>query len=210
MAEIAEIRGAEAQGRSLLRGLMEDERSTAAAIDALQADARQLRMMPASTVLERLPGMVAELARAGGKSVEWSSSGAEIEVDRRVLEALRDPLLHLVRNAVDHGIEPPADRKRARKPAEGQVVLAAVRERASVAISITDDGRGIDRDKVLEKAKRENLIDAHLDKLTDDQLLRVLARPGFTTAAAVTSVSGRGVGIDVARTRRRSNSASRR
>jgi two-component system chemotaxis sensor kinase CheA len=109
--------------------------------------------------------------------------------------------VHLLRNAVDHGIETPAERKRQKKTVEGEIVLAAIRERSSVAISITDDGRGIDRARILEKAKRDGLVGPHVERLTDDQLLRVLARPGFSTADAVTSVSGRGVGIDVAMTR---------
>lgn len=167
----------------------------------LQTEIIQARMTPVWQVFDRFPRLVRDVARQLGKQIAFRVEGKEIELDRAILDELGDPLVHLLRNAVDHGIEPPAERKRARKPAEGQVVLAAVRERASVAISITDDGRGIDREKILEKAKRENLIDAHLDKLTDDQLLRVLARPGFTTAAAVTNVSGRGVGIDVAMTR---------
>ena len=111
--------------------------------------------------------------------------------------------MHLLRNAVDHGIEPPAERRRRDKNPEGEIVLSAVRERSSVAISVTDDGRGIDRAGILERARRDGLVDAHADALTDDQLLRVLARPGFSTADAVTNVSGRGVGIDVAATRLR-------
>jgi two-component system chemotaxis sensor kinase CheA len=167
----------------------------------LQAEIIQARMTPVWQVFDRFPRLVRDVARQLGKQIAFRVEGKEIELDRAILDELGDPLVHLLRNAVDHGIESPADRKRARKPGEGQLVLAAVRERASVAISITDDGRGIDRDMVLEKAKRESLVDAHLDKLSDDQLLRVLARPGFTTAAAVTNVSGRGVGIDVAMTR---------
>jgi len=102
---------------------------------------------------------------------------------------------------VDHGIEMPAERRRRGKPAEGEIVLSAVRERASVAITIADDGRGIDRRRILEKAKRDGIADDHLESLSDDQLLRIIARPGFSTAEAVTSVSGRGVGIDVAMTK---------
>src|SRR5205823_2714541 len=98
-------------------------------------------------------------------------------------------------------VELPADRRRRGKKPEGEIVLAAVRERASVAISVRDDGRGIDRKQILERARRDGVVDAHAEALTDDQLLRVLARPGFSTAEAVTSVSGRGVGIDVAMTR---------
>src|SRR5207248_10412273 len=135
------------------------------------------------------------------KQVAFRVEGKEIELDREILDELGDPLVHLLRNAVDHGIEPPAERKKRKEDPEGEVVLAAVRERSSVAISISDDGRGIDRAQILEKAKREGVVGPHVEALSDDQLLRVLARPGFSTAEAVTSVSGRGVGIDVAVTR---------
>jgi len=167
----------------------------------LQSEIIQARMTPVWQVFDRYPRLVRDVARQLGKQVALRVEGKEIELDRAILDELGDPLVHLLRNAVDHGIEPPADRRRAGKPPEGEVVLSAVRERASVAISIVDDGRGIDRSKILEKAKRDGFVDAHVDALTDDQLLRILARPGFSTAQAVTSVSGRGVGIDVAMTR---------
>ena len=167
----------------------------------LQAEIIQARMTPVWQVFDRFPRLVCDLARELGKQVAFRVEGKEIEVDRAILDELGDPLLHLLRNAVDHGIESPADRKRRGKKPEGEIVLTAVRERASVAISVRDDGRGIDRAKVLARAKREGIVDAHAEALTDDQLLRVLARPGFSTAEAVTSVSGRGVGIDVAMTR---------
>src|SRR3989441_10205007 len=111
--------------------------------------------------------------------------------------------MHLLRNAVDPGIEPASERRRRGKPPEGEVVLTAARERASVAITVTDDGRGIDRSKTLERAKRDGVVDPHADTLTDDQLLRVLARPGFSTAETVTSVSGRGAGYRAGLTGRR-------
>jgi two-component system, chemotaxis family, sensor kinase CheA len=152
-------------------------------------------------VFDRFPRLVRDLARELGKQVSFRVEGKEIELDRTILDELGDPLLHLLRNAVDHGIEPLAERRRRGKKAEGEIVLTAVRERASVAISVSDDGRGIDRKKILERAKRDGVVDPHAEALTDDQLLRVLARPGFSTAEAVTSVSGRGVGIDVAVTR---------
>jgi two-component system chemotaxis sensor kinase CheA len=167
----------------------------------LQDEIMTSRMVPVWQVFDRFPRLVRDVARQLGKQVAFRVEGKEIELDRAILDELGDPLVHLLRNAVDHGIEPPAERKRHKKPPEGEVVLAAVRERASVAISIADDGRGIDRGRILEKAKREGLVDAHTEALSDDQLLRVIARPGFSTAEAVTSVSGRGVGIDVAMTR---------
>src|SRR5881396_1816046 len=167
----------------------------------LQAEIIQARMTPVWQVFDRFPRLVRHLARQLGKQVAFRVEGKEIELDRAILDELGDPLMHLLRNAVGHGIEPPAERRKAKKKVEGEVVLTAVRERSSVAISIADDGRGIDRGRVLEKAKREGLVDARAEALSDDQLLRVLARPGFSTAEAVTSVSGRGVGIDVALTK---------
>src|SRR5881296_1574458 len=169
----------------------------------LQAEIIQARMTPVWQVFDRFPRLVRDLARQLGKQVAFRVEGKEIELDRAILDELGDPLMHLLRNAVDHGIEPPAERRRRGKPPEGEVVLTAVRERASVAISVRDDGRGIDRAKILERARRDGLVDPHAEALTDDQLLRVLARPGFSTADAVTKVSGRGVGIDVAVTRLR-------
>ena len=167
----------------------------------LQNEIIQARMTPVWQVFDRFPRLVRDVARQLGKQVAFRVEGKEIELDREILDELGDPLVHLLRNAVDHGIEPPAERKRRKKNPEGEIVLAAVRERSSVAISITDNGRGIDRAKILAKAKREAVVGPHVETLSDDQLLRVLARPGFSTADEVTSVSGRGVGIDVAMTR---------
>src|SRR5437773_2552251 len=167
----------------------------------LQAEIIQARMTPVWQVFDRFPRLVRDLARELGKQVAFRVEGKEIELDRAILDELGDPLLHLLRNAVDHGVEPLAERRRRGKKPEAEIVLAAVRERASVAISVSDDGRGIDRKSILERAKRDGVVDPHAEALTDDQLLRVLARPGFSTAEAVTSVSGRGVGIDVAVTR---------
>jgi len=170
----------------------------------LQAEIIQARMTPVWQVFDRFPRLVRDVARQLGKQVAFRVEGKEIELDRAILDELGDPLVHVLRNAVDHGIEPPAERRGVGKPPEGEIVLAAIRERSSVAISISDDGRGIDRARILTQAKAEGLVDPHTETLSDDQLLRVIARPGFTTAAAVTNVSGRGVGIDVAMTRIRS------
>jgi len=167
----------------------------------LQAEIIQARMTPVWQVFDRFPRLVRDVARQLDKQVAFKVEGKEIELDRAILDELGDPLVHLLRNAVDHGIEAPAERRRRGKKPEGEIVLSAVRERASVAISITDDGRGIDRAQVLAKALREGLVEPHTEALSDDQLLRVLARPGFSTAAQITSVSGRGVGIDVAMTK---------
>src|SRR4051812_9674923 len=167
----------------------------------LQNEIIQARMTPVWQVFDRFPRLVRDVARQLGKQVAVRVEGKEIELDREILDELGDPLVHLLRNAVDHGIETPAERKKLKKNPEGEIVLSAVRERSSVANSISDDGRGIDRAKILAKAKREAVVGNHVETLSDDQLLRVLARPGVSTAEAVTAVSGRGVGIDVAMTR---------
>ncbi|HUK21093.1 MAG TPA: chemotaxis protein CheA [Gemmatimonadales bacterium] len=169
----------------------------------LQDQIIQARLTPVWQVFDRFPRLVRDSARQLGKQVQFRVEGKEIELDRTILDELGDPLVHMLRNAVDHGIEPPEERRRAGKKPEGEIVLAAVRERSSVIITISDDGRGIPRRKVLERAKREGLVDPHAENLTDDQLLRIIARPGFTTTESVTAVSGRGVGIDVAVTRLR-------
>jgi len=127
--------------------------------------------------------------------------GEEIELDRSILDEIGEPLLHLIRNAADHGIEAPDQRAAAGKPVEGRILLSATRERNSVALRVSDDGRGIDRAAILTRARREGLADAGTETLTDDLLLRVLSRPGFSTAESVSGVSGRGVGVDVAVTR---------
>ncbi|MFI5280152.1 MAG: chemotaxis protein CheW, partial [Gemmatimonadales bacterium] len=169
----------------------------------LQDQIIQARMTPVWQVFDRFPRLVRDSARQLGKQVSLRVEGKEIELDRTILDELGDPLIHLLRNAVDHGIEPPEERRRLGKKPEGEIVLSAVRERSSVMITIADDGRGIARDKVLARAKREGLIDPAAESVTDDQLLRIIARPGFTTAETLTNVSGRGVGIDVAVTRLR-------
>ncbi|HKI96676.1 MAG TPA: chemotaxis protein CheA [Gemmatimonadales bacterium] len=170
---------------------------------ALQAEIIQARMTPVWQVFDRFPRLVRDLSRQLGKQVGFRVEGKEIELDRAVLDEIGDPLVHLLRNAVDHGIEPPGERTAAGKPAEGRVVLSALRERATVAIRVEDDGRGIDREKILLEAKQRGVIDPEVDVLTDDLLVRVLSRAGFSTAREVSDVSGRGVGVDVVATRMR-------
>src|SRR5690606_4928986 len=147
------------------------------------------------------PRLVRDLGRELGKQVRFESEGDDIELDRAVLDEIGDPLLHLIRNAVDHGLESAADRVGAGKPAEGRITVSAARDRNTVAIRVSDDGRGVNREAILARGIRDGLVAPDVDRLTDDLLLRVLARPGFSTAARVSGVSGRGVGVDVAATR---------
>jgi two-component system, chemotaxis family, sensor kinase CheA len=154
------------------------------------------RMVPVWQVFDRFPRLVRDSARALGKQVEFTIEGKEIELDRSMLDEIGDPIVHLLRNAVDHGIEPPADRERAGKPPAGRLTLSAARDRSAVVIRVHDDGRGIDRARVLEKARATGLVDAAKADLSDEELMRLVARPGFSTAEHVTGLSGRGVGVD--------------
>ena len=159
------------------------------------------RLVPAWQVFDRFPRVVRDLARTLGKEVDFIVDGKDIELDRSMLDEIADSLVHVLRNAIDHGIETPADRVAAGKPPAGRLHLSAARERSVAVIRVTDDGRGIDRRRVLARAKEDGLIDPSTSDLTDDALFRLLTRPGFSTADAVTDVSGRGVGFDVVHTR---------
>jgi two-component system chemotaxis sensor kinase CheA len=169
-------------------------------VSAMQGEVLAARMTPVGEVFERFPRLVRDLSRDMGKQIRFDMEGEEIELDRSILDEIGEPLLHLIRNAADHGLEAPADRIAAGKPAEGRILLSATRERNTVAIRVVDDGRGIDREKILAKARREGAA-PDTEVLSDDLLVRVLARPGFSTARSVSGVSGRGVGVDVAMTR---------
>jgi two-component system chemotaxis sensor kinase CheA len=169
----------------------------------LQSEIIQARMTPVWQVFDRFPRLVRDLSRQLGKQVVFRVEGKEIELDRAILDEIGDPLVHLLRNAVDHGIETPERRVAAGKPAEGTIVLAALRDRGTVTIMVSDDGRGIDRAKIQAEAKRRGVAEGGTDELTDDQLLRLLASSGFSTARQVSEVSGRGVGVDVVVTRLR-------
>jgi two-component system chemotaxis sensor kinase CheA len=162
------------------------------------------RMVPVWQVFDRFPRMVRDSVRAIGKQVDFSIEGKNIELDRSMLDEIGEPVLHLLRNAIDHGLESPSQRAAAGKQPAGRLVLSAVRDRSAVVIRVSDDGRGIDRDRVLARAQADGLIDEARTDLTDEELTRLIARPGFSTAEQVTGLSGRGVGIDVVMNRVRS------
>ncbi len=170
-------------------------------VSAMQGEVLAARMTPVGEVFERFPRLARDLSRDLGKRIRFDMEGEEIELDRSILDEIGEPLLHLIRNAADHGIEAPEQRVSAGKSAEGRILLSATRERNTVALRVIDDGRGIDRGRILTKARREGLATDDVDTLTDDLLVRLLARPGFSTAQTVSGVSGRGVGVDVAMTR---------
>ena len=170
---------------------------------ALQRTVLELRMVPVSTAFERLARVVRDAARGVGKDVDFELGGGENELDQSVLDALVDPLVHLLRNAVDHGIETPVDREAAGKPRRGAVRLETERERTTVRIVVRDDGRGVPREHVVERARAAGML-AEAHDPTDDEVFRLLTHPGFSTAANVTELSGRGVGLDIVAARVRS------
>ncbi len=154
------------------------------------------RMVPVWQVFDRFPRLVRDAAHGVAKEIDFAIEGKDIELDRSMLDEIGDPIVHLLRNAVDHGVESPDDRERMGKPRAGRLVLSAVRDRSAVVIRVRDDGRGIDRARVLEKAKALGLVDVAKAELSDEELVRLVARPGFSTADQVTGLSGRGVGVD--------------
>ncbi len=173
-------------------------------LDSVTADLRetvmQARMQPVGNLFGKFPRMVRDLARTCGRDVRIEFSGQETGLDKSLLEAIKDPLTHAVRNAVDHGIEPPADRVLAGKSAEGCLRLRAFHQSGSVVIEVADDGAGIAMERVLAKAVERGLVTPEQAKeMTEREALQLIFLPGFSTAAAVTTVSGRGVGMDVVR-----------
>jgi two-component system, chemotaxis family, sensor kinase CheA len=165
-------------------------------VTGLQSDVLRARMTPVAELFERFPRMVRDLCRELGKSVRLELQGSEIELDRSVLDGLADPLTHLLRNAIDHGIEPGAARQRARKPAEGTIRLRAERSRDEVVLIVADDGRGVDRTAIRDRAVERGLLPPDAPLPDAAGLLRLLAHSGVTTKDRVSTVSGRGVGVD--------------
>jgi two-component system chemotaxis sensor kinase CheA len=167
----------------------------------LQAGVMKTRMQPIGNLWSKFPRVVRDLAVACGKQTRIEMEGQETELDKTIIEAIRDPLTHLVRNAVDHGIEPPPERLARGKPAEGRLALHAFHEGGKVIIEIADDGGGIDPNRVRAKAVQANLINPEqADRLNERELIDLIFLPGFSTADRVTQFSGRGVGMDVVRT----------
>lgn len=175
-------------------------------IDRISADLQsvvmKVRMVPIEQVFNRFPRMVRDLAKDLNKEVEFLMEGKETELDRTVIDEIGDPLVHLLRNAVDHGLEPAEERIKKRKPAAGTVMLRARHEGNNVYIEVEDDGAGIDIEKVKKKAVEKGLIsEKDAEKMDKDEAVELLFYPGFSTASIVTDVSGRGVGLDVVKTK---------
>ncbi|MGH7663604.1 MAG: chemotaxis protein CheA [Gemmatimonadaceae bacterium] len=170
-------------------------------ITDLQEQIMASRMVPVAQVFDRFPRLVRDSAHSVGKQVDFAMHGQEIELDRSMLDDIGEPVVHLLRNAVDHGIETPDVRTAAGKPPAGRLALTAARDRSAVLIRVSDDGKGIDRRRVLARARELGLIDGDRTEMADEELLQLIARPGFSTAERVTGLSGRGVGIDAVQSR---------
>jgi two-component system chemotaxis sensor kinase CheA len=158
-------------------------------------------MQAIANIWNKFPRTVRDVALTCGKQVRIEMEGKEIELDKTIIEAIKDPLTHLVRNAIDHGIETPQARQAAGKPPEGLLRLRAFYEDGKVNIEISDDGAGLDHDKIRSKAVQKGLVNAdQAARMTDREVTNLIFMPGFSTAAKVTNVSGRGVGLDVVKT----------
>jgi two-component system, chemotaxis family, sensor kinase CheA len=166
----------------------------------LQEGVMKTRMQPIGNAWQKLPRIVRDLAADLGKEIELEMHGAETELDRQVLDLIKDPLAHMVRNSADHGLEDPAERRRAGKPDKGTIRLSAYHEGGYIIIQIADDGRGLDTERIKAKAIASGLAsESELEKMTEAQIHKFIFRPGFSTAAQVTSLSGRGIGMDIVR-----------
>ena len=164
----------------------------------LQQAVMSTRMQPIGNAWRKLPRIVRDVSSNLGKQIELEMAGAQTELDRQVLESIKDPLMHMVRNAADHGLETPAERLAAGKPEKGRIFLNAFHEGGQILVEISDDGRGLDVDRIKAKAIERGITTAEdAERMTSEQVYSFIFEPGFSTAAKVTSVSGRGVGMDV-------------
>lgn len=159
------------------------------------------RMQPIGNAWQKLPRVVRDLSNDLSKKIDLAMLGADTELDRQVLEVIKDPLTHMVRNSADHGIESPADRKAAGKPEKGTIRLSAYHEGGSITIEVADDGKGLNLATIRRRAIERGIAsEAEVERMSDAQAVKFIFHPGFSTAAAITSVSGRGVGMAVVKT----------
>ncbi len=203
ISHLVERLGAETQGTAL-DGLTKELHQASAYLDQvskeIQAAVLGIRMVPIKTIFGKFPRMLRDLAKASGKRIELKVFGEETEIDKSLIEELSDPLIHLIRNSADHGVELPEQRAAQGKPETGTVVLKARHEGDSVIVEIEDDGKGIDPAIIKAKAIEKGILAAdRAESLSDDEIIDLIFLPGFSTAQKVTDISGRGVGMDVVR-----------
>ncbi|MBL8877730.1 MAG: chemotaxis protein CheA [Phycisphaerales bacterium] len=179
-------------------GLTRNVTHVAKIVREIQECAMSMRMVPIGPTFQKMKRLVRDVGRKAGKDVELRIDGEETELDKTVIQQISDPLVHMVRNSVDHGIEPPEDRRKVGKSEQGTVALDAYHQGDSIVIEIRDDGRGLNRAKLLAKGIERGLVSAN-DQLTDQQVYSLIMEAGFSTAEKITDISGRGVGMDVVR-----------
>jgi two-component system, chemotaxis family, sensor kinase CheA len=165
-------------------------------ISGLQKTAMSLRMVPIKNTFQKMLRLVRDLSKKANKEVQLLMSGEDTEIDRNMVEEIYEPMVHMVRNSIDHGLEPLEERSRAKKPSHGTIYLRAYHKGGDFVIEIADDGRGLNRDKILKKAASKGLIKEN-EKLSDGEINNLIFKPGFSTAEKITDISGRGVGMDV-------------
>ncbi|MBI2997353.1 MAG: hybrid sensor histidine kinase/response regulator [Deltaproteobacteria bacterium] len=182
---------------SILLSFSENTHRLERLVDEIHVGISELRLLPLSTILEPFPRMVRDLGRDLGKEVELIAEGASTRIDKKVLEELRAPLIHLVRNSVDHGIESPQERERKGKPRQGKILIAAKQGGGRVFISVGDDGQGLDYQTIQQTAIQKGIASAEeIKRWREEEISDLIFRPGFSTASVITEVSGRGVGLD--------------
>ena len=183
---------------NVLLGLSESTHRLERLVDDIHEGVRDLRLLPLSTILEPLSRTVRDLCRELGKEVELNLQGTATHLDKKILEELRDPLIHLVRNSIDHGIEPPEEREKKGKQRQGKILIAARQEGGRVWISVSDDGRGLNRQEIERAAIQKGIASAdEIGRWQDNKVWELIFHPGFSTALSVTEISGRGVGMDL-------------
>ncbi len=185
---------ANVQSSRLMRNVAQLARIT----NDVQRTAMSMRMVPVGTLFQKMARLVRDLSRKFGKRIRFETQGDHVELDRNIVEELADPMMHMVRNAVDHGIESESERSAAGKSRESCIALRAFHRAGQIVIEVADDGRGIDRSRVLAKARSRGLIGAN-ENLSDTETLNLIFQPGFSTVENVSDISGRGVGMDVVR-----------
>jgi len=184
-----------------VRDILESSQQIDFITTEIQMAVMKTRMVPVAKVFNKLPRLVRELSRDTGKEIDLQIYGKETELDKSIMEELNDPLIHIIRNAVDHGIESPDDRVRAQKPKQGTIIVNAEHDGNHIVISIEDDGRGMDVEVLKNKAVEKGIIsDDRAREMSDREAFNLVFTPGFSTAETVTSISGRGVGMDIVRT----------
>ncbi len=201
LAQLSRLLEARYRGDQVIDELERSMIQTGKVVNMLQQDIMKIRMLPLEIVFSGFPRMVRDLARKAGKKIDFIIEGQETEIDRSVIEHIKDPLLHLLRNAVDHGIEPPEQRIALGKPETGRITLSAYHEQNHIVITVSDDGKGLDPTSIKRSAVERGIISSErAARLTDSETIDLIFLPRMSTAQRATEVSGRGVGLDVVKT----------